>query len=253
MKSVKKFWLSKLWLICFSSLLVCILNACNSGSTAKQTLPPTITSFSINGVPGIISRYDNNGATTDYNITLQLPESTTLTDLVPVFSLSQNATSVSVNGNPTYSASSHNNFSYPLVYTVNGSTPGYTTTYTVAVNYGVLTSNVTESMYYSLTTGLSSEVVVSLNGAYAANGQMFISQQVYLYGDQLLQGNPAYTLVKLGMAKDEPTQPPVGSPAKNVAIAAIILFLPSVIDIVGDAIITKYYYPPLEYEIPVVP
>lgn len=259
MELIRNLQLKKLCAICLlNSILVSTLTACNSGSTTQQTPTPTITSFSINGVPGIITSYGTNSKTTDYSIMLQLPESTILNDLVPVFSLSTNASGVSVNGTPNYSGISHNNFDQPLVYTVSGTTPNNLTTYTVAVNYGTLTSNITESTYYSLTTGLSSEVIVSLTGAYAANGKRLITRQEYLYGDEQFLGSPVQKLIQLGMAKDNPTQPPIGEPFKNVAIAALLLFLPTIIDIcpgasVESCVTSTFYYPPLEYKIPVVP
>lgn len=242
-----------------SSVLICTMSACNSGSSSsEQSSPPTITSFSINGVPGTITSYGNNGVPTDYNITVQLPESTVLTDLVPVFSLSTNATDVIVNGTINYSATSHNNFTRPLIYTVNGSIPNKSTTYTVAVNYGVLTTNITESMYYSVATGLSSEITVSVTGAYAANGKTLITQQVYLYGSDLFIGAPVQKIIQLGNARDNPPQVPIGQPVKNVVRAALLLFLPSFVDTGCNTVpcpespvLNYYYYPTSEYKIPV--
>lgn len=257
MKSVKIFRPNSWCLAAFALLFLGLLSSCNSGSSSESSSNPTITAFSINGVAGTISSYGNNGAATDYNITIQLPESTSLGNLTPVFALSENASEVSVNGVLNYSGRSSNNFSQPLIYTVIGSNPSNTTTYTVAVNYGILSANVSESMYYSLTSGLSSPITVTLTGASAANGALLTTRQVYLYGDQLLQGNPVYKLVKLGMANDNPPRIPIGTPIKNVAIAAILLFLPAFLDCneVTESCTMQgsYYYPPLQYTIPVVP
>lgn len=252
---VKNGWSTSLLI----SVLMCSMSSCNSGSSnSEQSAPPTITSFSINGVPGTITSYANNGVPTDYNITVQLAESTVLSDLVPVFSLSANATNVTVNGITNYSAASHNDFTRPLIYTVNGSIPNKSTTYTVAVNYGVLTTNITESTYYSITTGLSTEITVSVTGAYAANGKTLTTQQVYIYGNELFIGPSVQKIIQLGNARDNPPQAPIGQPAKNVAIAALLLFLPSYVN-VGcltapcpiPSISDYYYYPTLEYKIPI--
>lgn len=260
MQLIKNAQFKNTWSICLlSSVLMCTVSACNSGSNGtEQSSPPTITSFSINDTPGTITSYGNNGVPTDYNITIQLPESTVLSDLVPVFSLSTNATDVTVNGATNYSATSHNDFTRPLIYTVNGSIPNKSTTYTVAVNYGVLTTNITESMYYSIATGLSSEITVSVTGAYAANGKTLVTQQAYLYGNQLFIGTPVQKTIQLGNARDNPPQVPIGQPVKNVAIAALLLFLPSFLDIgcyavkcPESSISNYYYYPTSEYTIPV--
>jgi hypothetical protein len=231
-------------------LTISILFACSTGST-KQTTEPSITSFSINGTPGVITSYDNTRNTTNYNITIQLPESTDVTNLLPMFTLSPNITQVIVNQTPIHSGKSQLDFSKPVIFTTVGSSSSDVTTYTVAVNYGVLTSNITESTYYSIKNGLSTNVVVTLTGAYSANGKTISSNQVYKIESIELVGMPSFEEIISGTANNvlyvpplytsnNLSQIPIGTPIVLVFIAAFILFV-------------EYNYPTLSYQIPVVP
>jgi hypothetical protein len=229
-----------------------ILFTCSTGST-KQATEPSISSFSINGTPGIITSYDNALNTTNYNITIQLPESTDVTNLLPTFTVSPNTTQVIVNQTPIHSGKSQLDFSNPVIFTAVGSSSSDVTTYTVAVNYGVLTSNITERTYYSIKNGLSTNVAVTLTGAYSANGKKISSNQVYKIESIELVGKPSFEEIISGTANsvlyvpplytsNNLSQIPIGTPIALVFIAAFLLFHPHL-----------YYYPTLSYHIPVVP
>ena len=98
---MKTFKIQKQWIFLMTSILITSgLFACNSGNSVPSS-PPTITSFAINGTPGIITSYGSNSPTTNYNISVQLPESTDVTQLVPIFTLSANTTEILANGIPT--------------------------------------------------------------------------------------------------------------------------------------------------------
>ena len=250
---MKTFKIQKQWIFLMTSILITSgLFACNSGNSVPAS-PPTITSFAINGTPGIITSYGSNSPTTNYNISVQLPESTDVTQLVPIFTLSANTTEILANGIPTQNGQSQLNFKTPVIYTVKGASPAEVNTYTVAVNYGILTSNISESTFYSIQNGLSTDVVVAVTGASNANGKIMSSRQAYTIGDIEIMGTPSFKEIIHGIVSDQPTQPPIGTPVALVAIGAILLFLPSVIDIVESTMFSKYYYPPLRYEIPVRP
>lgn len=231
-----------------------LLIACSAGNSGHTQVQPQITSFSINGTSGVITSYGGNSATTDYNISLQLPESTDLSNLVPMFTTSNDTTAVLVNDVPNISGKTAHDFSKPLKYSVIGSSPADVTTYTVAVNYGVLTTNITESTYYSLTTGLSTNVVIHINGAFAANGRTLGSMQVYNIGGVIYQGEPSFKTIIEGRANDDPNQIPIGHSGQNL-IAAILLFLPSFLncDDPSKERDACYYYPTTVYTIPVRP
>ena len=95
--------------------------------------------------------------------------------------------------------------------------------------------------------------MVAVTGASNANGKIMSSRQAYTIGDIEIMGTPSFKEIIHGIVSDQPTQPPIGTPVALVAVGAILLFLPSVIDIVESTMFSKYYYPPLRYEIPVRP
>ncbi|MDD3266997.1 MAG: hypothetical protein PHC75_07465 [Burkholderiales bacterium] len=176
-------------------ILPIFISSCSNGTIA--TPPPEITSFSINGVYGKITKNqvrNNNLITTNYNIVLQLPESTNLNDLVPIFTTS-NTSNVLVNGTSVISGKTHQNFTKSFVYTAinknysdkdnpintfkatNTTTTTNSTIYTVIVGPGSLWSNAcpsntsespmcySTSVYYSCGYGWMESLNVTLDGA----------------------------------------------------------------------------------------
>ena len=168
----------------FSSMAIGLV-ACNGGggTTQSPATPPAITSYSINGVNGVI---------TGNYIAVQLPESTDTTNLIATYSV-QNTNNVTVNGIKDTSGISRNNFTRPVKYILNSynsinnitsnsdlnnTESNDTVVYTVAVNYGTLSTNMTSSTIYNCTTGFESATYVYLTGATA-----LIGQSVYLYSE----------------------------------------------------------------------
>ncbi len=91
-----------------------------------SSLPGTITSYSLNGVAGVIINHE---------ITVTMPFGTNVTALVANFTTDANTTNVSINGVTQVNNVTANNFTSPVVYTVtatDSSTINYTVTVTVA-------------------------------------------------------------------------------------------------------------------------
>ena len=151
-----------------------LLASCNIGSSpSSQPAVPSMTSYSIDGVNGVISG--------NY-IAVQLPKSTDVTDLVASYSV-QNSNTVTVNGVRDRSGISRHDFTSPVSYTLEGGQKGETVVYTVAVNYGTLSTNMTSSTIYNCTTGFESATYVYLTGATS-----IIGQSVTLYSETEYNG-----------------------------------------------------------------
>ncbi len=163
-----------------------LLTSCNNGTSPSSPPPvPSMSTYSINGVNGVISG--------NY-IAVQLPESTDVTNLVATYSV-QNSNTVTVNGVRDISGVSRHDFTRPVSYTLEdgqrgetvdtleGGQSGEPVMYTVAVNYGTLSTNMSSSTIYNCTTGFESATYVYLTGATS-----IIGQSVTLYDETEYNG-----------------------------------------------------------------